>query len=94
MSASKSLVLFVESIFFFINRSMGSSIALIEWYPYRESAKGLPIIFSLLRGSRSGTQYFTDLCRRVPFLDLSENDQGRRIQLARGARGAIAPPDF
>ena len=37
-----------------------------------KSAEGVPIIFLLLSGRRSGTQYFADLFGRVPLLDLSK----------------------
>ena len=47
-------------------------VALLIGTPKLRSAEGVPIIFLLLSGSRSGTQYFADLFRRVPLLDLSK----------------------
>ena len=47
-------------------------VALLIGTPKLRSAEGVPIIFLLLSGSRSGTQYFADLFGRVPLLDLSK----------------------
>ena len=47
-------------------------VALLIGTPKLRSAKGVPIIFSLLSGSKSGTQYFAILFGRVPLLDLSK----------------------
>ena len=57
--------------------SMGSRVAikrvaLLIGTPKLRIAKGVPIVFLLLSGSRSGTQYFADLFGRVPLLDLSK----------------------
>ena len=47
-------------------------VALLIGTPKLRSAEGVPIISFLLSGSRSGTQYFAQLFRRVPLLDLSK----------------------
>ena len=49
---------------------MGSRVALLIGPLKLRSVEGVPINFSLLSGSRSGTQYFADMFRRVPILDL------------------------
>ena len=69
--------------------SMGSRVALkrvalLIGTPKLRSAEGVPIIFLLLSGSRSGTQYFADLFGRVPLLDLSKkiaNIYSKKIEL-------------
>ena len=47
-------------------------VALLIGTPKLRSAEGVAIIFLLLSGSRSATQYFADLFGRVPLLDLSK----------------------
>ena len=49
-------------------------VALLIGTPKLRSAEGVPIIFLLLSGSRSGTQYIADLFGRVPLLDLSKKN--------------------
>ena len=61
----------------YYTKSMGSRVALkrvalLIGTPKLRSAEGVPIIFLLLSGSRSGTQYFTILFGRVQLLDLSK----------------------
>ena len=51
---------------------MGSRVAILIGTPKLRSAEVVPIIFLLLNGSSSGTQYFADLFGRVPLLDLSK----------------------
>ena len=61
----------------YYTKSMGSRVALkrvalLIGTPKLRSAEGVPIIFLLLSGSKSGTQCFADLFGRVPLLDISK----------------------
>ena len=47
-------------------------VALLIGTPKLRSAEGVLIMFLLLSGSRSGTQYFADFFGRLHLLDLSK----------------------